>query len=63
VLPYAAAIVTDRSGTVRFAEIQSDWSTPADPGRIVNAVAASSPPRPVGRRRSTDNSARPDHVG
>jgi peroxiredoxin len=50
VLPYAATIVTDRSGTVRLAEIQPDWSTPTDPGRIINAVAASSPPRPVGRR-------------
>lgn len=50
VLPYAAAIVTDRSGIVRLAEIRPDWSAPIDPGRIVNAVAASSPSRPGGQR-------------
>jgi peroxiredoxin len=50
VLPYAAAIVTDRSGTVQLAEIRPDWSTPTDPGRIVDAVAASSPIRSAGWR-------------
>ncbi|MFG1607680.1 redoxin domain-containing protein [Actinoplanes sp. NPDC049265] len=39
VLPFAAAIVADRAGVVRFADVRPDWSTPIAPDRIVAALA------------------------
>ncbi|MEV6344715.1 redoxin domain-containing protein [Actinoplanes sp. NPDC051851] len=40
VLPFAAAVVVDRAGVVRFAEIRADWSVPIPAERIVEAVPA-----------------------
>lgn len=44
VLPFAAAVVADRAGNVRFADVRANWSTTTDPERIITAV------RGIGRR-------------
>ncbi|HWS35878.1 MAG TPA: redoxin domain-containing protein [Actinoplanes sp.] len=38
VLPFAAVVVVDRTGVVRFAEVRADWSDPVPPGRVIEAV-------------------------
>ncbi|GIE85624.1 redoxin domain-containing protein [Actinoplanes regularis] len=38
VLPFAAVVVADRGGIVRFAEVHADWSTRTEPHRILAAV-------------------------
>ncbi|WP_430782678.1 redoxin domain-containing protein [Actinoplanes sp. G11-F43] len=38
VLPFAAAVVVDRTGVVRFAEVRPNWSDPVPPGRLIAAV-------------------------
>jgi hypothetical protein len=38
VLPFAAVVVVDRTGTVRYADVRADWSTPAGPAPIIDAV-------------------------
>ncbi|AEV85653.1 Peroxiredoxin Q [Actinoplanes sp. SE50] len=38
VLPFAATVVADRTGVIRFAEINADWSTPTAPHRIIEAL-------------------------
>lgn len=38
VLPFAAVVVVDRSGVVRFAEVRANWSDPLPPGRVIAAV-------------------------
>lgn len=40
VLPFAATVVADRAGVVRFADVRADWSTSTNPDRIVRAVRA-----------------------
>jgi peroxiredoxin len=38
VLPFAAVVVADRAGIVRFADVRADWSTTTSPERIISAV-------------------------
>ena len=38
VLPFAALVVADRAGIIRFADIRADWSTLPSPERILQAV-------------------------
>ncbi|GIF22998.1 hypothetical protein Ate02nite_57280 [Paractinoplanes tereljensis] len=38
VLPFAAVVVADRSGIVRFTDVRADWSTRTSPSRILQAV-------------------------
>lgn len=45
VLPYAAMIVADRTGIVRLATVQPDWSHPVDPALITAAVTGTAPER------------------
>ncbi|GAA2643073.1 redoxin domain-containing protein [Paractinoplanes durhamensis] len=39
-LPFAAVVVADRAGTIRFTDIRPDWSTPLPADRIIAAVAS-----------------------
>lgn len=38
VLPFAATVVADRTGVVRFADVRADWSTRTTPGSVIAAV-------------------------
>jgi peroxiredoxin len=40
VLPFAAAVVADRAGVVRLAEVRPNWSEPIAPEQIIAAVPA-----------------------
>jgi peroxiredoxin len=40
VLPFAAAVVADRTGRIRLAEVRPDWSDPIPPRQIIEAVPA-----------------------
>jgi peroxiredoxin len=42
-VPFAAAVVADRTGIVRFADVHADWSTITDPERIISAVRQAGP--------------------
>jgi peroxiredoxin len=41
VLPFAAVVVADRAGLVRYADVHADWTTLTAPGAIIRAVHAS----------------------
>jgi len=38
VLPFAAVVVADRTGVIRFADIRADWSTMTSPERILQTI-------------------------
>ena len=38
VLPFAAVVVADRGGIIRFADVRADWSTLTSPEQILQAV-------------------------
>jgi peroxiredoxin len=40
VLPFAAVVVADRSGLVRYADVHADWTSVTAPGSIIRAVRA-----------------------
>ncbi|MET0417206.1 MAG: redoxin domain-containing protein, partial [Actinoplanes sp.] len=39
-LPFAAAVVADRTGAIRFAEVRPDWTIPIAPAQIIAALPA-----------------------
>jgi peroxiredoxin len=43
VLPFAAVVVADRGGVVRFADVRADWSTMTSPRQILQAVRVLGP--------------------
>ncbi|MET8150942.1 redoxin domain-containing protein [Actinoplanes sp. NPDC049668] len=49
VLPYPAAVVADRTGTVRYASIRPEAAPPTSAARIIAALDRLTPPRPRGR--------------
>ncbi len=40
VLPFAAVVVADRTGLVRYADVHADWTSLTAPGEILRAVRA-----------------------
>jgi peroxiredoxin len=40
VLPFAAVVVADRSGVIRYTDLHADWTTLTAPGAIIRAVHA-----------------------
>ncbi|MDT5042871.1 MAG: hypothetical protein QOE51_3856 [Actinoplanes sp.] len=40
VLPFAAVVVVDRAGLVRYADVHADWASLTAPGAIIRAVRA-----------------------
>jgi peroxiredoxin len=40
VLPFAAVVVADRAGVVRYADVHADWTAVTAPGAIIRAVRA-----------------------
>jgi peroxiredoxin len=43
VLPFAAVVVADRAGVVRYTDVHADWATLTAPGAIIRAVRAIRP--------------------
>jgi peroxiredoxin len=40
VLPFAAVVVADRAGVVRYTDLHADWTTVTAPGAVIRAVGA-----------------------
>jgi peroxiredoxin len=40
VLPFAAVVVADRAGVVRYVDVHADWTSRTAPGSIIRAVGA-----------------------
>lgn len=57
VLPFAATVVADRTGVVRFADVRADWSTRTPPESIIAAVRGAGV-RPVETGSSRSSSRR-----
>jgi len=40
VLPFAAVVVADRAGIIRYTDLHADWTTLTAPGSVIRAVHA-----------------------